>query len=193
MHFIKRSAFFVVALLFIGAQLWADKGDHATESIRMMPPAKYPLLTREMIDVLAGLDCKIPQPWSGSSMANVIVGHFAATSQTDVAVLCSRQGKSAIYILWGGPRRCPAHSPSPATLAQYSDRSYLQMVGPEKIGYSRAIVVADNKAVRRAWINEDVVSVPELLHDGIEDAYLEKGSTIHYCSEGRWLALPGSD
>ena len=34
---------------------------------------------------------------------------------------------------------------------------------------------------------------PPIDHDGIEDRFLEKGSTVHYFDGGQWLSLTGSD
>jgi hypothetical protein len=64
------------------------------------------------------------------------------------------------------------------SLAPYEDKSLLQTVGPDRIGFSRRIGIADETA-------RD--------HMGIDDAFVEKGSRIFYYSEGEWLELAGPD
>jgi hypothetical protein len=52
-------------------------------------------------------DCSIPQTTSNSSQ-NIIQGDFAGKNSQDWAVLCSKNGRSSIVVVWGKERPCPS-------------------------------------------------------------------------------------
>jgi hypothetical protein len=133
--------------------------------------------------------CLVPQAdWADRSMHNVVRGEFATLGQVDWAVLCSRDRESMILVFWGGPARCPGE------FSRSADRAWLQGIGSEQIGFSRyvsTITAARILAIQEAY-NRDSPLV-EIRHDGLEEAFLEKASTIHYCQEGRWIEISGVD
>ena len=79
-----------------------------------------------------------------------------------------------------------------AELASFPDSTFLQVVGPNgAIGYSRAIVVASAGYIREHnWGNP---KLPPLDHDGINDLFVQKGSSLWYWDGVRWLELDGAD
>jgi hypothetical protein len=93
-----------------------------------------------------------------------------------------------ILVFWGGPARCPGEFPRSA------DRAWLQEIGSEQIGFSRyvsTITAARILAIQEAY---DRDSPPvEIRHDGLEESFLEKASTIHYCQDGQWVEIAGVD
>jgi len=98
-----------------------------------------------------------------------------------------------VVIFWRG-------NPSDTTaLAQSRDDDWLQSIDSQgNCGYSRLVEVAspkrllDRDLIRGAPAdNPDLKSRP--LHDGIEDCFEGKASSIYYLEKGRWLDLLGSD
>lgn len=162
------------------------------EIIRL-PPAAFSDLPEPVRVLLAEESCLIPQPWRPGvppGSTNVVRGEFAVRSQYDWAVVCSRAGKSSIRLFWGGPSRC---SDSLAASAS----SFLQTVTPNEIGYSRVIsrVSPDDLTQRygRQHNQSTSATLPKFDHDAISDAFLEKASTLYYCSDTSWHTLRGSD
>jgi hypothetical protein len=131
--------------------------------------------------------CTIPQTFVGGAPHNVIWGRFRNTKDVDWAVLCSRGRTSSIIVFWGG-------SPDAAEeLSSAPDAGYLQGTGGGSIGYSRAIGVASPAYIRRMHHSFGGPVPPRLDHDGIDNAFVEKASTVMYWHEGRWLRLTGMD
>ena len=62
-----------------------------------------------------------------------------------------------------------------------------------QIGYSRAIsAVGREYIVRHAQIYGGPTP-PQIDHQGIDDAFVEKGSVVLYWDRGKWLQLKGAD
>jgi hypothetical protein len=165
-----------------------DEWAAAARAIRRLPPSAFPQLPREVQDALERRRCTIPQSFYPDRSHNVISGAFARPRQRDWAVLCSVDGRSTILIFWAGGVRA-----APAELAPADDAIFLQGIGNGQIGYSRAIDRADT-----AWIREHAEAydgpLPKRLdHDGINDAFVEKGSQVFYYEDGTWRELAGSD
>lgn len=161
-----------------------DRWRTAERNIVRLPLSAFPDLPAAFVRELSG--CTVPQTYVINKPHNVVHGSFAAKGQTDYAVLCSRNGSSEIRIWWGGPVRCPS------LMLQADDRSYLQGIGHDSIGYSRAITTTNARV-----LSEDEAGGRErrevLEHDAIEDFFTEKGSSIWICRSGAWVALLGAD
>ena len=159
---------------FLGSDSLAaqDRWDEAARRIRYLSPAELLAAPPGVVRALEDRACRIPQEWSDSLPHNVIRGEFARRGQEDWAILCSRAGVSQILVFWnrgdGGVD----------SLAPHEDKSFLQTVESDRIGFSRRIGIADDTA-------RD--------HQGIDDAFVEKGSRIFYYTEGEWLELAGAD
>ena len=90
-------------------------------------------------------------------------------------------------MFWGGAHKCNSE------LSGGGDKAWLQVIGDEKIGFSRAISRAAKGLISEYRKEYGGVLPPAMSHDGIEDAFIEKGSTIHYCVADKWIELTGSD
>ena len=166
----------------IHAQDW-DRADAAT--VRLSPSA-FPNIPPAIRTELRRRGCRIPQNFFSKTPHNVVRGRLTSASQEDVAVLCSIKRVSRILVFRGGS------SKSVMQLASVADRSYLQVVGANnEVGYSRAIDVVGVEFIR-AHENADADPLPRVLeHDGIEDIFVEKGSSVRYWYRDRWLRLAG--
>jgi hypothetical protein len=179
--------FLLLALLGAQSLVAQDRWDEAARRIRYLSPAAFPAAPPNIIRALEGRDCRIPQVWYDSLPPphNLIRGEFARPGQEDWAVLCSRAGVSQILVFWN------AGAGGLDSLASHEDRSFLQTVGPEQIGFSRRIVAADSSSVWEYF--EEYQPPPRLDHQGIGDAFIEKGASIFYYVRGRWVELADAD
>jgi hypothetical protein len=156
------------------------------ETVRLQPKV-FENLPPAIVKELKRRNCTIPQVYAGQRQGNVITGHFTAAGQVDLAVLCSRDRVSSILVFRGSS---PADV---AELASVPDLHYLQTVGDDKIGYSRALSVADAEYIRVHYEAYGSLKPPPLDHEGINDAFAEKGSHVWYWYDGQWMQLAGSD
>ncbi|MGH9769627.1 MAG: hypothetical protein ACREAB_19555, partial [Blastocatellia bacterium] len=97
---------------------------------------------------------------------------------------------SSILVFWGG---------STSSVAEIEKQPDV-MWGHFKNGigsYGRVIFRANKKTIlhyHKAYNQPGIdAPLPPIDHDGINDAYLEKGSTIHYYYRKKWLGLHGAD
>lgn len=179
------AAFLLVA---IASSAGANEWDEAARAIVRLSPEAFPTVPASVRAELLERGCTIPQPSSfTTAKANVISGSFASPGQIDYAALCSRNGSSHIFVRWGGPARCPS------VLQNSEDRSYLQVVAPGKIGYSRFIKPATQGAIAAYRAEFGGPKPADTRHAGVEDIFAEKASTIFYCARGRWKRLQGMD
>jgi hypothetical protein len=129
----------------------------------------------------------IPQAWAEKKPHNVIKGEFTRKGQTDWAVLCSLNGFSSILVFHN------ASEQDPSALAREADKDKVQDVGGGITGYSRAISAVGRKFILDHYRAYGGPKPPVIDHQGIDDAFVEKGSVVHYFHEGRWLQLTGAD
>ena len=158
-----------------------DEWSRADRAIVRLPITVFPQLPAAFARELRG--CSIPQSFANTRPHNVIQGSFAALGQRDWAVLCSRGDTAVILMWWGGPAQCSRE------LQPAKTRDYLQGIGDGRIGFSRAISTVD----RYPDYGGEEAQYIKLEHDAIEDAFVEKASTIWICRNGKWVAIEGSD
>lgn len=160
----------------------------ATErDIRRLVPRAFPNLPPAVTHHLERRGCRIPQTAYDERPHNVVSGEFARPGQTDWAVLCSVNGSSTILVFWSGEAR------DVAEIAPGEDLGYLQGMGQGRMGYSRMIGVAGRKFILDHHQAYGGVTPPEIDHLGIDDAFVEKASVVHYFHQGQWLRLTGAD
>ena len=70
---------------------------------------------------------------------------------------------------------------------------YLQGAGDGKIVYSRQIQTADRKYIVDSARGNGEPEPPPIDHQGINDIFLGKASTVYYWYRGEWLKLSGDD
>lgn len=167
----------------------ADRWTVAEKAIVRLPPAAFAQLPKSLVAHLTRIGCSVPQSYLGKKPHNVIKGRFRRPDQTDWAVLCHRNGITSLLVFWGG---APDKSEE---IRKSEDRGYLQVVdGDGTISYSHAIGVAGKASIRKYHEAYGGPTPPEPLdHEGIDDAFLDKASTVLYWHNGGWLELWGAD
>ena len=153
-----------------------------------LSPQSFPWLPRDIIRNLQARGCSIPQEFGNRKPHNVVSGEFITRGQRDWAVLCSRNRNSSILVFWGGSvHKVSAISRSP-------DPGFLQTIdGGGSIGFSRAIGAVGRDYILKHYHEYGGPKPPSIDHQGIEDAFVQKGSVLHYYHLGKWLELRGAD
>ena len=165
-----------------------EQWEAAVSTVRRLPPDSFPRLPVAIRSALSARGCSVPQSFVEGAPHNVISGCFAQAQQRDWAVLCSRHDSSSVLIFWGGRGTVP-----PDELGWTADAGFLQGIGAGRIGYSHVIAVAGPERIR-AYREAFGGPLPKRLdHDGLEDAFADKASTVLYLEKGRWLSLTGAD
>ena len=164
----------------------------SSSAMPLRPPATFRQLPAAFQAQLVAEGCGIPESgFSSRTESNVIQGAFAASGQLDWAVLCTKDGRTAIRVFSSG-----AAASCPARLEEAANASGMVLDGRDGPYYSRTLSTASPARIREAhgrYGAASGITLPsELTHDGIEDG-MEKGSTILYCHNGAWLRLAGSD
>ena len=163
-----------------------DKWAEADVNTRRLHPDAFGDVPPSVRRELGRLGCTIPQTFGSDRPHNIISGRFMSPTRTDWAALCSRDRISTILVF-------PAGEAAPAIeVAAAPDVRYLQGLGGDAIGFSRALAVADPQFIRDHHQPDDP-PLPSLDHDGISDVFVEKGSSVLYWHSGGWLQLTGTD
>ena len=181
MNYVLLVALCMAAWFNVGLQSTRDDWRRADQAIERLQPSDFPDLPADVRTALEQRGCTIPQPYNaGGQKKNAINGPFISAGQTDWAVLCSHEKRSAILVFRGG------HSGQVDSLAEEPDSQYLQVVGkPQKIGFSRLLAVAPAKVIHQHFPRGD--------HDGIKDVFIEKASVVWYRSRGKWTKVLQAD
>jgi hypothetical protein len=191
----QRTALLSISILVaapIFAQPPADlsrKFDEAERRIVRLPPGAFRKLPPALIRALDRRGCTIPQAegTSDGQPNNVIHGAFARPNQDDWAILCSVKGTSSILVFWTGSDR------NPASIAPFSDRTFIQSLTAERIDFSREIAAVGRQYILRHYRAYGGPKPPPIDHQGIDDRFVGKASNTLYFYRGRWLALQGAD
>ncbi|RPI36552.1 MAG: hypothetical protein EHM54_05440 [Nitrospiraceae bacterium] len=184
--------FLIVSIVcFIPYAAHSETISENNTKIRRLSPSAFSELPQSIRRSLESRRCKIPQVHNETAPHNIIRGEFIKKGQKDLAVLCSREHISTILIFQGGSASKVleiASSPDEAWLQNFTDGQY---------GFSREIIVAAKKQIKNyhSYAKEfgDAPDLPPITHDGIDDAFVGKGSAVHYFYKGKWLQLSGAD
>jgi hypothetical protein len=161
--------------------------DKAERDIRRVAPAVVPGLPKAVARELEKRECRIPQTYLTTKIHNAIPGSFRAKGSKDWAVLCSKGGVSSLLIFWGGSiRGIGEYFPSP-------DKNWLQGIGETRAGFSRHIGRIEPGRIAEYQARDAGAAARPFDHDGIEEAFLEKASTVRYFDGGGWVEVPGAD
>jgi hypothetical protein len=185
----------LLALIFIASALTfssqanaQDNWQIADEATVRLSPNAFSQLPKNVVAYLKARNCSVPQAFVNAAPHNVIRGQFARSGQFDWAVLCSRRRVSAILVFWNGSTK------SVAEIAHSDDKDYLQTIdGNGKIDFSRAISVVGKNYILEHYRAYGGVKPSKSRHQGINDAFVEKASSVHYFYRRRWLELHGAD
>ena len=120
-------------------------------------------------------------------LQNIIKGEFVKPGQTDWAVLCSIGRVSSILVFWNGSEK------NPAEIGKMKDMDRLQGWGGDKIVYSWAISPVGKEFILDRFKAFGGEMPPPIDHQGINDAFVGKGSEVLYFYRGKWLRLSGDD
>lgn len=187
MRFPKALALFATLLvLFASHTVRANEWDEATQAITRLAPNKFPSFPSHIRNQLKTQGGTIPQSFENNSPHNVINGEFGTISQQDWAVLCSRTYSSSILIFWSGETSCPSE------ILPSLDRSWLQHTG-EGIGYSRVITAVGPEFILKHVGAYEGSPPPPITHQGINQSFVGKGSSVQYCYDGEWIKLFEAD
>jgi len=154
-------------------------------------PREFPGLPVQIADDLESRGCSIPQSYIGPKPHNAIQGRFHRPGQTDCAILCSRNGESSILVYSG----CSAGK------VEEVGGGWKELLNFETLDHGDLLVGFHRKIVPvgAPFITEHYEfygcgpKPPPIDHEGINDAYVEKASVVHYWHAGEWLKLPGAD
>jgi len=154
-------------------------------SVALLAPAAFSGLSDGVRAALIQKGCMIPQPSNATGPENVISGHFRDASATDWAVLCSQNGSSSVMVFWGGA------ADKVDVIATQKDTDYVQAPKQGAVyQYWRRISTATPERIRKPKQNR---KLEPFEHDGIDDAFVENGSVIHYWRSGQWNELQGGE
>jgi len=153
--------------------------------LRLLPSQFLPL-PRQIRSELQRRGCTIPQAGDETKPHNVVRGRFVKPEEWDWAVLCSINRISSILVFR------PRSSLVFAELARRPDLEFLQEGDGGRMGYSRNLSAAGRKRMTDHAAFEGA-KPPAVDHDGIEDAFAGKASTVLYFQGGKWVVLTGAD
>jgi hypothetical protein len=158
--------------------------ERAGDIVRLAPDA-LANLTDAIKTHLKRRGCTIPQ-FGSTGQNNVIRGSFTRPHQADTAVLCSVKGVSSILVF-----RADSAS-NVVELMPLPDDNFMQDMGHGKMEFSRLIAPADAKYIQEHAEKFEGPKPPPMDHEGINDIFAEKGSTVWYWDDGKWLELAGA-
>lgn len=163
----------------------APGGDVLSYRIRLLPLASFPDLPPAVSAQLSRRACMIPQTFEARQPENVIRGAFQAQGSDDWAALCSAAGATTLYVFFAG------QYDAPMKLRTQPDTAWIGAEPGSSVFSSAWGIALRRSAELRASPTIRRIANPD--HDGIEDARLERSSTIHYYQGGKWIFFdPGS-
>jgi hypothetical protein len=184
---VKVRLLIALVLLSLASVVNANEVDSVTTVPRLLP-GEFAFIPVQVKKTLTELGCTIPQAsYFPKGKSNVISGSFAKRGQIDYAVLCSRNGMSHIQVVWGGQARCES------ALQVMEDSIFTHQEDSGNIEYSRVLGVTPQRAIVKLLPADDGPKLSAPYHEAIQDAYVEKASTIFYCENGKWHELEGAD
>ena len=165
-----------------------DQWQNADQATVRLSPAVFSTLPKNIISYLQSKRCTIPQAFIGEESHNVIRGEFLKSKQFDWAVLCSRNRVSSILIFWNGSTK------SVSKIASSEDKGFLQTIdGNGNIGFSRSIGVVGRAYIMNHYRWYGGRRPSKITHQGIDDGFVEKASSVYYLYRKRWLTLQCAD
>lgn len=113
----------------------------------------------------------IPQTYEAREPENVIQGSFEKKGSDDWAALCSVNGTTTLYVFF------QSNLANPIALRHQPDAEWLGVEWSLDYGSAWGIAVHSPRLIEP----KDSAD-----HDGIDDSYLEKSSTLRYFQNGQW-------
>jgi hypothetical protein len=141
-------------------------------SVSRLEPSSFTAVPAVVRSGLEKQGCTVPQTHLAHKPQNVVRGSFTRPNAKEWAALCSIGGASEILVF------SAASSRPLARFAKAQDESFFQTVAPGRSGFSRRLRAVPS-------------SVRGL--SGVEDAFLEKASTVWVYERSHWQEKPGAD
>lgn len=185
----KRKFVTIPLIIYANIVFAAPDFDRAEKEIKFLNPGDVKEFPAEIKKTLERERCLIPTVPGNHGPTGWTKGSFAKKNQVDWAVLCSnKSGKSEVQIVW-----CGKSSPCSNSFGLSENRNYLQVQDADKIIFSRSIDSIGSAEVIKYLLKAKAPLPSSLGQDGIVDAFIGKGSTIHFCTSGSWQEVLGSD
>jgi len=169
----------------------ASQFEAAEREIRRVSPDVFLNLPPAIRTALRSRGCLVPQQTftndAGAQPHNVIKGEFFEKGRAAWAVLCSVRESSSILVFRD------ASDQQPDELAAEEDKNQLQGADKERIAYSREIQPVGRKYIVDRARGNGEPEPPPIDHQGINDEFVGKASTVYYWYRGKWLTLSGDD
>jgi hypothetical protein len=146
-------------------------------SIRLLPIASFPQLPAEVAHELDSMGCMIPQTYEAHGPENVINGAFEKKGSSDWAALCSAKGTTTLYVFF------QSGLADPIALRRQPDSKWLGRNWSLEYGSAWGISTVPPRVMPRT---------DNLDHDGIQDAFVEQSSVIHYFKNDHWTTIDNS-
>jgi hypothetical protein len=185
-HSFIASALLCFTAAGVAAQSLENQKQPTKQQIVYLSPSVFELPANLVRD-LTRRGCQIPQQARTAARSNVIRGTFATPEQTDWAVLCSIKGVSSILVYWNGMEQ------KAAVLAPLEDRIFVQRDVDGQLRFLRSISPVDQEFILTHYRAHGGPKPPPINHQGIDDAFLERASTVWYIFRGKWIQLAGAD
>jgi hypothetical protein len=140
--------------------------------VSRLEPSSFTAVPAAVRVGLARQGCTVPQTYLTRKPQNVVRGSFTRPKAKEWAALCSVGGASEILVF------SMASSQPLARFAKAQDENFIQTVAPGRSGFSRQLRAVPS-------------SVRGL--SGVEDAFVEKASTVWVYERCQWQEKPGTD
>jgi hypothetical protein len=160
-----------------------SSGTEILYRIRLLPLASFPALPATILRQLEQRSCMVPQTYEARGPENVIRGAFEKQGSDDWAVLCSVNGATSLYVFF------ESRPDLPLLLRRQRDDDWLgaEIVGAYGSAWGISVKLPSQLRIDRALARGQAID-----HSGIEDAFLERSSTVHYFRDGAWTTLGGN-
>jgi hypothetical protein len=152
--------------------------------IRLLPLASFPALPAAVSGQLQQKDCMVPQTYAARGPENVIRGAFEKKGSDDWAVLCSVNGATTLYVF------LQSRPEEPVMLRHQPDWEWLGSEAVGAYGSAWGISRRSPSQIRSSQLGRKGEVID---HDGIEDAFIEHSSSVHYFQNGEWGVLEPRD
>lgn len=157
-----------------------SSGKDVLYRIRLLPVASFPALPQAIASQLRQRGCMVPQTYEARRPENAIRGAFEQQGSDDWAVLCSVDGVTTLLVFFG------SHPDAPIVLRRQRDAEWL---GAEIVGEYGSAWGLSKARPSQIQATKPGGGLGVIDHDGIDDAFVERSSTIHYFHDGEWKAL----
>ena len=154
-----------------------------------LKPRDFPRLPVSVRDTITSLGCEIPQSSDEAIPHNIIRGQFARAGQYDWVVMCSKKKLSTILVLWGGPARC-----SKKVWGPFQDEKVSRGIDQGLDAVSHHYFIRIGTLPAASFMKRGLTHLPvQPSHDTLESIWPKSGSSVRYCSAGKWIELSYAD